>query len=317
MVGIADIEHAQATIAHLAIRTPTLYSHALSQLCGAEVFLKLELLQRGGSFKVRGAVNMIAHLPPVVRSRGVIAASAGNHAQGVALAASRLGIPSTVVIPTTAPHTKAEASRAYGAEVIRFGASYGEAHAYADQLARERQLTVVPGFDHPDIIAGQGTVGLELLDDTPHVDDVLVPVGGGGLIAGIALAIRARRPGARLIGVQAAAAPAVIESLAAGRPTTVAPRPTLADGIAVERPGDLPFEIIQHYVDQLVAVGEADIRQAVALLAERAHVVAEGAGAAPLAAVLNGAVDIHGRTAVLVLSGGNIDREPLSAILAE
>lgn len=314
-VNLQDIERAQASIAGVAIRTPLLHSHALGRELGAEVYLKPEMLQRAGSFKLRGALNKIMNLPAEVRDGGVIAASAGNHAQGVAMAATRLGVASVVVMPITAPHSKAEASRTYGAEVIRYGQSYHDAHELADRLARERRLSLIPAFDDADVIAGQGTVGLEIIEDLGKFDDVIVPVGGGGLIAGIAIAVRACRPSVRIIGVQAEAASAVVQSLAGGAAITVAPQPTIADGIAVERPGDLPFEIIKQCVDQMVVVSDEAIEQAIALLAERAKLVAEGAGAASFAAALSGVVEVRGRTAVFVLSGGNIDPERLSAVL--
>lgn len=315
MVSLEDVVHAQGSIAGLAVRTPLIHAHALGHLLGAEVYLKPEMLQRAGSFKLRGALTKIASLSASERARGVIAASAGNHAQGVAMAAARMGIPAVVVMPTTAPHTKVAASRAYGAEVICHGASYHEAHDLALQLARERGLTLIPAFDDPHVIAGQGTVGLEIMDDLPSFDTVIVPVGGGGLIAGIAVAVRARRPNVRIVGVQSERAPAVARSLAAGAPVSVEPGPTIADGIAVERPGDLPFDIIKQFVDAMVTVGEAHLASAIALLAQRAKLVAEGAGAAPLAAVLAGAERVVERTVVLVLSGGNIDLEDLAAVL--
>jgi threonine dehydratase len=316
MVSLDDITRAQATIAGLAVRTPLIHAHALGRLLDADVYLKPEMLQRAGSFKLRGALNKIADLPPARRERGVIAASAGNHAQGVAMAAARIGIPAVVVMPSTAPHTKAAASRAYGAEVIRHGSSYHDAHELALQLAQERGLTLIPGFDDPAVIAGQGTVGLEIIEDLPRFDAILVPVGGGGLIAGIAVAVRAKQPAARIIGVQAELAPAVARSLARGRPVAVSPGPTIADGIAVERPGDLPFAIIKEYVDEVVTVGEADLANAIRLIAQRAKLVAEAAGAAPVAAALAGAVPLEGRTTVFVLSGGNVDLDRLGAILA-
>jgi threonine dehydratase len=231
------------------------------------------------------------------------------------MAAARVRVPAVVIMPTTAPHTKAAASQAYGAEVIRHGSSFREAQQLALQLAQERRLTLIPGFNDSDVIAGQGTVALEIMEDLPHFDAILVPVGGGGLIAGIAVAVRTKLPDAKIIGVQSELAPAVAQSLVAGTPVSVRPGPTIADGIAVERPGDLPFAIIKEAVDEVVTVGEEDLARAIRLLAQRTKLVAEAAGAAPLAAALAGAVHLEGRTVVFVLSGGNIDLERLSVIL--
>jgi threonine dehydratase len=256
LVSLDDITRAQATIADLAVRTPLIHAHALGRLLDADIYLKPEMLQRAGSFKLRSALSKIANLPPARRERGVIAASAGNHAQGVTMAAARSGIPSVVVMPNTAPHTKAAASRAHGAEVIRHGSSYHDARELALQLAQERGLTLIHAFDDPDGIAGQGTVGLEIVEGLPRFDAILVPVGGGGFIAGIAIAVRARLPDARIIGVQAELAPAVARSMALGTPVTVPPGPTIADGIAVDRPGDLPFGIINQLVEEVVTVRE-------------------------------------------------------------
>ena len=316
MVTLMEVEAARGRIASLVIPTPTIHAHSLGLALGAQLYLKAEMLQRAGSFKLRGALNKIAKLPSPVRERGVVAASAGNHAQGVAMAAAHLGIPAVVVMPATAPHSKSQAARSYGAEVVLHGSTYHDAQDLANRIARERQLTLIHAFDDPDVIAGQGTVGLEIVEDVPRFDDVIVPVGGGGLIAGIAIAVRALRPGVRIIGVQSELAPAVARSLALGAPTTVPPGPTIADGIAVDRPGDLAFAIIKEWVDEVVLVDEAYLVQAIALLAARSKLVAEGAGAASLAAALSGAVDVDGRMVVLVLSGGNIDPEPLGAILS-
>lgn len=317
LVSLDDIERARTTIRGLAVRTPLIHAHALGHLVGAEVYLKPEMLQRAGSFKIRGALNRIAQLTPVQKDLGVIAASAGNHAQGVAMAALRMRMPATIVMPVLAPHTKAEATRAYGATVIRHGSSYHDAQEHARQLASERGLTLIHAFDDPYVVAGQGTIGLEIVDELPIFDDIIVPVGGGGLIAGISIAVRPRNPTARIVGVQSELAPAAARSLEAGQPLTVAPGPTIADGIRIERPGDLPFAVIRELVDTIVTVSEDDLRNAIALLAQRAKLVAEAAGAAPLAAILSGAVGIEGRTVVLVLSGGNIDLERLGPILSQ
>ncbi len=314
MVTIADVEQARVRITPVIRRTPLFHSHALSRRLGCDVYLKGEMLQRTGSFKLRGAYNKIAQLLPEQRERGVVAASAGNHAQGVAVAASLLGTPAIVVMPAHAPDGKVAASRAYGAEGILYGAHYHDAAKMAEQLERERGLSLIPGYDDPDIVAGQGTIGLEILDDLPEFHDVIVPVGGGGLIAGIALAVKDRLPSARVIGVQSELAASLVASLAVGEPVSVPVGDTIADGIAVEKPGKIPFEIICSLVDEVVTVSEAEIRRAIPPLLQRAKLVAEGAGAVPLAALMAGKIGGTGRRVVLVLSGGNIDLDLLAEV---
>ena len=316
MVTIEDLERARTRLRGIARRTPLIRSYALSRRLAADIFLKPEMLQRTGSFKLRGAFNKIASLSPAGRERGVIAASAGNHAQGVAVAAALAGIPAVVVMPEHAPRAKVAAARDYGAEVILHGAHYREAHARADELRRERDLTMIPGFDDADIVAGQGTIGLEIVADLPDPDLVVVPVGGGGLLAGITVALRARCPAVRIVGVQAERVAAVAESLRAGQLVPVPSGETIADGIAVERPGEIPFEIIRGQVDDVVTVTEEEIGRAIGLLLERTKLLAEGAGATPLAALLSGKVAAPRQKVVLVLSGGNIDRDLLARVLA-
>ncbi|HZT07267.1 MAG TPA: threonine ammonia-lyase [Chloroflexota bacterium] len=316
-VSFEDIVSARQRIRTAVRRTPLFHSHALSRRLGLDLFVKAEMLQRTGSFKLRGALNKILQLAPEQRQRGVVAASAGNHAQGVAVAAALTGVTAVVVMPATAPEGKVAASRAYGAEVILHGAHYDDAHDRAVEVQRERGLTMIPGFDDPAIVAGQGTIGLEILDELSEFDAVLVPVGGGGLIAGVALAVKASLPGAAVIGVQSAAAPSLSASLKAGSPVAVPVGDTIADGIAVERLGAIPFAVIQRCVDDAIEVSDADIRPAVAALLQRAKLVAEGAGAVPLAALMSGAVGMPGKRVVLVLSGGNIDFRLLSEIAAE
>jgi threonine dehydratase len=313
-VEVQEILQARERIGPVIRHTPLIHAAALSRRLDGEIWLKPEMLQRTGSFKLRGAYNKIAGLTAADRARGVITASAGNHGQGVAVAAALLGTPAVVVMPANAPHSKIAACRAYGAEVILHGPHYADAKHHAGVLAEERQLSVVPGFDDPAIIAGQGTIGLEVLGELPDLDSVVVPVGGGGLIAGIAVAIKDHARRAQVIGVQAERVAAVVESLAAGHAVTVPAEETIADGIAVERPGELPLALIQQYVDAMVTVNEEDIRYAVAALLQRAKLVAEGAGAVALAAALGGKVDLHGKRAVLILSGGNIDLELLGDI---
>lgn len=315
MVTLADVQRARQVLQGVADHTRLIYSHTLSRLLGGDIYLKPELFQRTGSFKLRGAWFRIANLTAEQRARGVITASAGNHAQGVAVAATESSIPSVVVMPATAPRAKAEATRGYGAEVILHGQTYNDAFQHASALALEQGRTMVPAFDDPHVIAGQGTVGLEILEDLPDVDDIVVPVGGGGLISGIAVAARATKPAVRVIGVQAAGAPSLVSALQAGRPVELSSVQTIADGIAVKRTGDLPFQIIKALVDRVVAVADEDILRAMILLIERSKIVVEGAGAAPLAAVLSGQLPVKDRKVVLVLSGGNVDIRRIGRIL--
>jgi threonine dehydratase len=313
VIGLDDIRRATDAVYRVAHRTPILDSPSLTQAFRVPVLLKAECLQRTGSFKVRGAANKLATLSQRERSAGVIAASAGNHAQGVAVAARALGIAATIVMPETAPLSKAEATRSYGATVILHGDSYGEAHEHMERLAKERRLTQVPGYDDEAVIAGQGTLGLELAEDAPDAGLVLLPIGGGGLAAGVAVALKSLKPDIRVVGVQAAAAPAVATSLRRGRRTTVEPQHTLADGVAVPEPGRLTLPIIRRYVDHVVTVDEESIVHAVVLLLERKKLVVEGAGALAVAALLSGAVAPGDRPVVAVLSGGNIDMNTLAS----
>ncbi|MDD1653454.1 MAG: threonine ammonia-lyase [Methanomicrobiales archaeon] len=315
MVSLPDIEAARTLIRPHVIRTPLVHSPTLSGMAGAEVFLKLEAMQKGGSFKIRGALTHILSRRGEMGTGGVVAASAGNHAQGVALAARLAGVPATVVMPEWASISKQAATRAYGAEVILHGTSLEESLDRARELAGEGR-TMVHAYNDPLVIAGQGTIGLEILEDLPTVDQVIVPVGGGGLIAGIAIAIRGRNPGVRVTGVQAAACPSAVEALGAGKPVTVESRRTLADGIRVRRVGDIPFPVIRDLVDRVVLVGEDAIADAMLLLLERKKVLAEGAGAAPLAALLSGSAGIApGSRVVLVVSGGNLDIPLLERVI--
>jgi threonine dehydratase len=315
MVTLPDIEAARSLIRPHVIRTPLVHSPTLSAMAGAEVFLKLESMQKGGSFKIRGALAHVLSHPDRIGPAGIVAASAGNHAQGVALAARLAGIPATVVMPAWASISKQAATRAYGAKVILHGASLEESLDRARELAREGRM-LVHAYDDPQVIAGQGTIGLEILEDLPSVDQVIVPVGGGGLIAGIAAALRGTNPGVRVTGVQAAACPSAVEALRAGKPVTVDSLPTLADGIRVRRVGDLPYPVIRDLVDRVVLVDEDAIADSMLLLLERKKVLAEGAGAAPLAAVLSGSAGIvPGSRVVLVVSGGNLDIPLLERVI--
>lgn len=308
----AQIEAARPAVAALARVTPLIASRRLSELTEAEVWLKAEVLQRTGSFKVRGAANFIHQMSAEERARGVIAASAGNHAQGVAVAAAAQGVPCRVVMPHGTALPKERATREYGALVVLHGADLGEAESHARGLAEQSGEVYVPPFDHAQIIAGQGTLGLELLDQAPALDTVIIPVGGGGLAAGTALALKTRRPSLRVIGVQAARVASAAASHHRTTPLAVPRRWTLADGTAVPRVGDLTLPLLNQYVDEILPISEEWISAAMVWLLERAKLVVEGAGALGVAALLAGAVDLrHGATAV-VLSGGNIDVNSLA-----
>lgn len=315
MVTLADIQAARQRIAGSVYRSPCTYSFSLSRLCNAQIFCKLEHLQMTGSFKERGASNKLQLLSAEEKKRGVIAASAGNHAVGLAYHGQRLGIPVTVVMPKWAPLVKVTNTRGFGANVILHGEAYDEALQHAMSLAKERRLAFVSGFDDEAIIAGQGTAGLEILEDVPDVDAVVVPVGGGGLIAGIGTAIKAMRPQTKIIGVEPARAASLVESMKAGVVTKVTTAPTLADGLAVARVGGLCFEAAQAVVDPMILVQEDSLAKAVLRLLELEKMVVEGAGAATLAAFIEGSLRLDGKKVVLVLSGGNIDVTVISRII--
>jgi threonine dehydratase len=312
VVGLEDIQRARSVIDGVVTPTPVLSAGAISRWAGTTVLLKAENLQRTGAFKLRGAVNRMATLTPEERARGVVAASAGNHAQGVALAATALGVSSRVYMPVDAPLAKQVATAEYGAEVVLAGETFEESYAAARADVAEGRV-LVPPFDDEAIIAGQGTIGLELLEQAPDADVVVVPLGGGGLLSGIAVAVKALRPDVRVVGVQAAGCAAWTPSLAAGRPVVIERGTTIADGIAVQRPGDITFPLVQQFVDEVVEVTEDEICRAVVVLLERSKLMVEGAGAAGLAALLAGKV--RGRTAVCVLSGGNLDAGMLQVIV--
>lgn len=314
-VTLQDIRRARNTIAHLALRTPILPARSLGQMAGCELFLKAENLQRAGSFKVRGAANKIATLSPEQKASGVIAASAGNHAQGVALAASNLGIPCTIVMPTGASIPKVEATRGYGATVLLHGDDFDESQRHARRVMQEKGMTLISAFDDPAIIAGQGTVGLEMLEQVEDLDAVVVPVGGGGLVSGIGLAVKETSPGIKVIGVQAEAATAVVDSYKANRRITVKGQATVADGIAVGTPGKITLPLVSRYVDDMVVVEEDEITQAMMLLLERGKLLVEGAGAVGLAAVLGGRIQVAGKKVAVVLSGGNVDAHLIARVV--
>ena len=305
-VELGQIREAARILDGIAIRTPMEESRWLSALVGGPVLLKCENLQRTGSFKIRGAYLRMSRLTPEERARGVVAASAGNHAQGVALAAKLLGISATVFMPVGAPIPKVNATRGYGAEIVFHGAILDEALTRAIAYAEETGAVLIHPFDHLDVVTGQGTCGLEILQQAPGAATVLVPTGGGGLVAGIAAAIKAERPDIRVIGVQAAEAAAYPGSLEAGKPVALTAMRTIADGIAVARPGMVPFEEILHHVDDVITVSEESISRALVLLLERAKLVVEPAGAVAVAAILDRPEDFA-TPAVAVLSGGNVD----------
>jgi threonine dehydratase len=311
VVGLEDIRRARTVIDGVVAHTPVLTAGAISGWAGMRVLLKAENLQRTGAFKLRGAVNRMSTLTGEERARGVVAASAGNHAQGVALAATALGVPSRVYMPVDAPLAKQVATADYGAEVVLAGETFEESSAAARDDPDGRVL--VPPFDDAAIIAGAGTIGLELLEQAPEADTIVVPLGGGGLLSGIAVAVKALRPDIRIVGVQASGCAAWGPSLAAGRPLVIERGTTIADGIAVQRPGEITFPLVQQFVDEVVEVTEDEICRAVVVLLERSKLMVEGAGAAGLAALLAGKVT--GRNAVCVLSGGNLDAGMLQIIV--
>ncbi|WP_428952647.1 threonine ammonia-lyase [Streptomyces sp. cg35] len=313
-VTLDDVRGAQKMLSGVARVTAMAHSHHLSQLLGTPVHLKCENLQRTGSFKLRGAYVRIAGLLPEERAAGVVAASAGNHAQGVALASSLLGVRSTVFMPVGAPLPKVAATRDYGAEVRLHGQVVDETLAAAQEYARETGAVFIHPFDHPDVVAGQGTLGLEILEQCPEVRTIVVGIGGGGLAAGIAVAVKAVRPDVRVIGVQAEGAAAYPPSLAAGHPVPVAHPATMADGIKVGRPGDIPFELVRNLVDEVRTVSEDALSSALLLCLERAKLVVEPAGASPVAALLSEPGAFEGPV-VALLSGGNVDPLLMQRIL--
>jgi threonine dehydratase len=314
-VDVAEVEAARARLRDAVYQTPCPHSRTLSELTGTRCHVKLENLQMTGSFKERGAANLLMQLDAAERARGVVAASAGNHGLAVAYHAARLGIPATIVMPAYAPLIKAASARRHGAEVILHGANYDEACERAEALVAARGAVFVHPFDDPRVIAGQGTLGLELLEQVDDLDAVIVPVGGGGLVAGVALALKARRPAVRVIGVQAAVVPAMQRALAAGERVRLPAAGTIADGIAVRQVGRTTLALAARLVDEVVTVDEEELASALLHLLEIEKTVAEGAGAAPLAALLNRPLGLAGRRVALVLSGGNIDVTMLARII--
>ena len=313
MVTLDKIYHAAFVLKQVARKTDLIYSPNLGK--DFSMYLKTENLQLTGSFKLRGAYYKISHLSEAQRAAGIIACSAGNHAQGVALAASRMGIKSIVCMPDGAPISKVEATKALGAEVCLVKGAYDDAYAHACKLQEETGMTFIHPFNDDEVIAGQGTIGLEILDQLADVDAVICPIGGGGLISGVAYAIKNLNPDVKVYGVQAENAPSMAESVRQGAPITLDTVQTFADGIAVKHPGDTTFEIVQKYVDQVVTVSEDEIAAAILALIEKQKLIAEGAGAVSVAAAMFGKLPIQGKKVVCIVSGGNIDVNILSRVI--
>jgi threonine dehydratase len=315
MLRIQDIEQARRRIEAAVLRSPCAESGVLGTLTGSTIFLKLENLQLTGSFKERGACNKLLTLGKDERARGVVTASAGNHGQAVAYHASRLGIAATVVMPEPSPLVKVQSTRSFGARVILHGTTYDDAAEQASVLCEHEGAVYVHPFDDELVIAGQGTLGLELLEQNPFLEAVVVPVGGGGLIAGIACAIKETNPRIQVYGVEPDVLPSMARAVDSGAPVTLASARTIADGIAVKRVGERPLELVKRYVDGLTSVDEEEIAAAILVLLEREKTVAEGAGAAGLAALLHQRFGLQGKRVAVVLSGGNIDVNLISRII--
>ena len=315
MLTFVEIEEARERIRDQIYLSPFPRSETISRTVGNQIFFKLENLQLTGSFKERGALNRLLTLTAEETKRGVIAASAGNHGMAVAYHSRRLGIGATIVMPRSAPLVKVTRVRQYGAESLLHGADYDGAYAEAKRLGAEKGLTFITAFDDPWIVAGQGTIGLELYEQNPDLDAVLVPVGGGGLIAGIALALKTLLPRVRVIGVQSESVPSMKAALEHGSPVQLPSATTIADGIAVRCVGTTPFDLVKNYVDEIVTVTEGQIANAVLTLLEVEKTVAEGAAAVPLAALLNRSVALAGKNVGIIVSGGNIDMNLISRII--
>lgn len=315
VLKLADIQAARARLGDAIRITPCARSERLSRLHGADVYLKLESLQSTGSFKERGARNKILQLTAAERAAGVIAASAGNHAQGVALHASREGVAATIVMPTNTALVKVSATRGYGARVVLYGDSYEDAAREAERLRAEHGMTLVHAFDDDAVIAGQGTIGLELLEQVPQLEAVVVPIGGGGLSSGIAVALKEHRPELKVYGVETQLVPSMQRALELGAPCVLPAQRSIADGINTRRVCDRTLQLVRRYLDAVVSVDEAEIAEAVLRLLEDEKIVAEGAGAVPLAALLSDKLPLAGKRVVLMVSGGNIDVNLLSRII--
>jgi threonine dehydratase len=315
MITFVDVEEARERIQNQIYLSPFAFSETISRLTGSRVFFKLENLQLTGSFKERGALNRLLTLTPDEEKRGVIAASAGNHGMAVAFHSQRLNISATIVMPLHAPLIKVSRVRHYGAQTVLHGTDYDAAFAEAYRLAQEKKLTFIHAFDDPWIVAGQGTIGLEVYEQNPDLDAVVVPVGGGGLIAGVALVLKTLKPKIRIIGVQAEAVPSMKAALEKGGPIRLPAAMTIADGIAVRAVGETPFALVKKYVDEVVTVSEGEIANAVLLLLEIEKTVAEGAAAVPLAALINKKIGLANGNVGVIISGGNIDMNLISRII--
>lgn len=314
-LSLYDIKKAQENLKGIVRKTPLFHSSTFSKDTGYEVYLKCENKQKTGSFKLRGAYNKVASLTEEERARGVVASSAGNHAQGVAYASTIFGVKSTICMPLTAPLAKVQATKNYGATVIQHGEVYDECYAKAIEVQKETGATFLHPFNDEYVIAGQGTIALEIFEDLPEVDTIIVPIGGGGIIAGIAVAAKAINPNVKIIGVQAEIIASSKASLEKGEVVTVEGSKSLADGISVKTPGDKTFEIIKEYVDEIVTVTEDEIAYGIFALMERNKVIAEGAGVVSLASLLTGKIKNAGKNVVAVISGGNIDIATISKII--
>src|SRR6202522_3796508 len=315
MIGIRDIQTAMGRIREAIRISPCTYSEAFSALTGNDIFLKLDNRQRTGAFKERGALNKLLTLTAEERAQGVIAASAGNHAQGVAYHAGRHGIRTIIYMPLPTPLTKVSATRAYGAEVVLHGTNYFEAYEKAVEQSKKNHLTLIHAFDDDAVIAGQGTLGLEILEQQPDIEAIVAPIGGGGLIGGIACAVKELNPSIRVFGVQPAKLPSMKAAVAQGKSVTLKSATTIADGIAVRQAGEKTFPLVQKYVDDIVTVEEEEIANAILLLLEREKTLAEGAGAAALAALVNRKLTLVGKKVAVLVCGGNIDVTLLSRII--
>ncbi|MGH7712069.1 MAG: threonine ammonia-lyase [Gemmatimonadaceae bacterium] len=313
-LSLQDFTDVRARIAPHIKHTPLLGSRQLSELTGYDVRLKAEMFQRVGSYKIRGPLNKFALMTDEQKQRGVVCSSAGNHAQGVALAAKIHGIRAVVCMAANATRSKVEATRGYGAEVVLFGDIWDEANEKAKELVRMEGLTYVHPFDDEELIAGQGTLGLEIVTDWPNVDAVIVPIGGGGLISGVSMALKSHNPTARVIGVESSDGPAMQQSIAAGKVETIDCR-TIIDGLRVKRCGDITFSVVQRFVDEIVALPDRDIFDAMIWVMERCKLVVEGAAAAPVAALLHGLIPLSaGSRVAVVLSGGNVNLDQLRGL---
>ncbi len=317
MIQLSDIMAAQQSMRHVIKKTTLLSSKTFSSLAGTQIFMKLENLQATGSFKVRGAFNKLSHLTDEERARPIVAASAGNHAQGVAYSATQLGLQSTIFMPTFTPPTKANATRAYGANVILAGDTFDDAFEASQEYCKTHNATYIQPFYDPKIIAGQGVVALEIYEELPNVDTVIIPIGGGGLISGMAVALKAMNPNIRIIGVEAEGAASMYSSRAKGEILTLPNISTIADGIAVKRPGDITFEIIENLVDELVTVSDEEISHAAYLMLQRGKLLVEPSGAAALAAAIQKRPSKMGEVVVPVISGGNINMSLLEQIIEQ